>query len=112
MRRGHASEMNRSTWNSSETTERTGEAFDIRLQRSGRVQRVNPDKSILDTLLEADVEVPYSCMEGICGSCQIKVVEGVPDHRDSVLSNRERAANDVIIACCSRSKTELLALDL
>ena len=51
-------------------------------------------------------------MEGICGSCQLKVTEGIPDHRDSVLSNYPRAANDVIIACCSRSKSELLVLDL
>jgi tetrachlorobenzoquinone reductase len=94
------------------SAERSGEFFDIRLQRSGRVLRVNADKSILDTLLDANVEIPYSCLEGICGSCQLKVIEGIPDHRDSVLSNRQRAANDVIIACCSRSKSELLALDL
>jgi tetrachlorobenzoquinone reductase len=92
--------------------ELSGGSFDVRLQRSGRVLRVNANKSILDTLLEADVEIPYSCMEGICGSCQLKVIEGIPDHRDSVLSNRQRDANDVIIACCSRSKSDVLTLDL
>lgn len=88
------------------------ESFDIRLHRSGRVLRVDEGKSILDTLLDAKVDIPYSCLEGICGSCQLKVIEGIPDHRDSVLSSRERAANNVVIACCSRSKSDLLALDI
>jgi ferredoxin-NADP reductase len=90
----------------------SGESFNIRLRRSGAVLRVNADKSILDTLLDAGVDIPYSCMEGICGSCQLKVTEGIPDHRDSILSDRQRAANDVIVACCSRSKSDLLVLDL
>ena len=77
-----------------------------------RVLPVAAGQSILDVLLDADVDVSYSCMEGICGSCQLSVVEGIPDHRDSVLSNRQRAANDVVIACCSRSKSELLVLDI
>jgi ferredoxin-NADP reductase len=92
--------------------ERTGESFSVRLNRTGRVLPVEAQQSILDVLLDAGVDVPYSCMEGICGSCQIPVLQGVPDHRDSVLSNRQRAANEVVIACCSRSKSDLLVLDL
>ncbi|VTU41586.1 PDR/VanB family oxidoreductase [Variovorax sp. RA8] len=92
--------------------QRTGDAFSVCLNRSGRVLPVGSEQSILDVLLDAGVDIPYSCMEGICGSCQLNVVEGIPDHRDSVLSNRQRAANDVVIACCSRSKSELLVLDV
>lgn len=91
---------------------RSGERFDIRLNRTGRVMSVEPDQSILDVLLDAGVDIPYSCMEGICGSCQLAVLRGIPDHRDSVLSNRQRTANEVVIACCSRSKSDLLVLDV
>ena len=89
-----------------------GDGFSIGLQRSGRTLQVPSGKSMLDTLLDAGIEIPYSCMEGICGSCQVKVVTGTPDHRDSVLSDREKAGNAVVMACCSRSKTATLVLDL
>jgi vanillate O-demethylase ferredoxin subunit len=95
-----------------ERAECSSESFNICLRKSGAILRVDAGMSILDTLLEADVDIPYSCMEGICGSCQVKVTEGIPDHRDSVLSDRQRAANDVIVACCSRSKSDLIVLDL
>ncbi|NPC58296.1 PDR/VanB family oxidoreductase [Caenimonas soli] len=90
----------------------SGGSFVINLDRSKRRLEVAADKSILDTLLDAGIEVPHSCMEGICGSCQVKVLSGTPDHRDSVLSDREKAANTVVMACCSRSKSHTLVLDL
>jgi vanillate O-demethylase ferredoxin subunit len=51
-------------------------------------------------------------MEGVCGTCETPVLEGIPDHRDSVLSKREREANKVMMICCSGSKTGKLVLDL
>jgi vanillate O-demethylase ferredoxin subunit len=58
------------------------------------------------------VEPPYSCQEGICGTCEVRVIAGTPDHRDLVLSSAEKAANDRIMVCCSGSKTPKLVLDL
>jgi ferredoxin len=60
---------------------------------------------------DAGVDVPFSCTEGICGTCETGVLEGIPDHRDLVLTESEKAANDVIFVCCSGSKSPRLVLD-
>ncbi|HEX4409091.1 MAG TPA: 2Fe-2S iron-sulfur cluster-binding protein [Xanthobacteraceae bacterium] len=86
--------------------------FKIELHRSRRELEVHRGSTILDTLLAAEVDVPYSCKEGVCGSCKVRVLEGLPDHRDSVLSPDEHARNDQMTVCCSGSKTPLLVLDL
>jgi vanillate O-demethylase ferredoxin subunit len=69
-------------------------------------------KTILDTLIEHGVDAPYSCLEGVCGTCETRVLEGVPDHRDLVLSKEERAAGRTMMICCSGSRTGRLVLDL
>jgi len=66
----------------------------------------------LTALLEAGVSAPHSCKEGVCGSCETRVLEGTPDHRDSVLSASERASNRTMMICCSGSKGDALVLDL
>lgn len=86
--------------------------FTVHLARSGRDLQVAEGKSLLDTLLDSGVNVNYSCMEGICGSCEVRVLAGEPEHRDSVLSKAERAANDRMMVCCSRSRSGRLVLDL
>ena len=86
--------------------------FEIELARNGRCLAVPPGQSILDTLLAAGVEVPWSCGEGFCGSCATRVLAGRPDHRDTVLGAAERARNDQVLVCCSGSLDERLVLDL
>lgn len=86
--------------------------YDAVLARSGMTLRITPEKSLLDTLLDAGVSVEFSCMEGICGSCRVAVREGLPDHRDHVLTDEERARNDAVLVCCCGSRTERLVLDL
>mgnify|MGYP003582900301 CR=1 FL=1 len=78
--------------------------FRVELARSGRTIQIDSGKSILDTLLAHDVDAPYFCMEGVCGACETRVLSGIPDHRDSVLSEAERASNDRTMLCCSRGK--------
>ena len=73
---------------------------------------VPPDKSIIDALDENGVSVLSSCLEGVCGTCETRVVEGVPDHRDSLLSEDEREANEYMMVCVSRAKSDRLVLDL
>lgn len=68
--------------------------------------------SILDALAEAGVEVPSSCTEGVCATCETVVLEGEPDHRDDVLSEQERAQGEVMMVCVSRAKSGRLVLDL
>jgi len=86
--------------------------FDVRLHRSGRTVTVPPGETILDILLDAGVNVSFSCTEGVCGTCETKVIDGIPDHRDTFLSDEEKAENSKIMICCSGSKSPVLTLDL
>jgi tetrachlorobenzoquinone reductase len=86
--------------------------FEVRLHRSGRTIAVPPGETILDVLLDADVNVSFSCTEGVCGTCETPVIDGIPDHRDSFLTDEEKADNSKIMICCSGSKSPVLTLDL
>jgi ferredoxin-NADP reductase len=88
------------------------EAFEVRLAQSDLTLSVPPEKSILDVVEEAGVGVLSSCTEGTCGTCETPVLDGVPDHRDSVLDETEREANDCMMICVSRACTARLVLDL
>jgi ferredoxin-NADP reductase len=88
------------------------EAFEIVLAQSELTLDVPPDRSILGVVEEAGIGVLSSCAEGTCGTCETPVLEGLPDHRDSVLSDEERAANDCMMICVSRSCSSRLVLDL
>ena len=88
------------------------EEFEIELARSGVSLTVPADCSIIEVLEEAGIMVPFSCEEGICGTCLTTVLSGVPDHRDSVLTDEEHAAGDTMTVCVSRSRTPRLVLDL
>lgn len=88
------------------------DGFDVRLHRSGRTVSVPPGESILDILLDNGVNVAFSCSDGICGTCETKVIDGIPDHRDSFLTDDEKAENSKIMICCSGSKSPVLTLDL
>jgi ferredoxin-NADP reductase len=90
---------------------RTG-AFDVVLAQSELTLTVPPDRSILEMVEDAGIPVLSSCAEGTCGTCETAVLEGLPDHRDSVLSEEERAANDCMMICVSRSCSSRLVLDL
>jgi vanillate O-demethylase ferredoxin subunit len=86
--------------------------FEVQLQKSGQNLQVTKDQSILKVLQDAGHEVPFSCSEGICGTCLTQVVAGTPDHWDMFLTPEEQAANDQMLICCSRSQTARLVLDL
>ncbi len=88
------------------------DAFEVELRASGLTVTVTPGQSILDAVTQAGVPTVSSCAEGTCGTCETTVVEGVPDHRDSVLEGSERAANDCMMICVSRSCGTRLVLDL
>jgi ferredoxin-NADP reductase len=73
---------------------------------------VSPGASVLQTLLDAGLDLPFSCQEGICGSCETGVVSGTPDHRDFLLSDEEKEAGTTMLLCVSRCYTSQLVLDL
>jgi ferredoxin-NADP reductase len=86
--------------------------FTVRLARTGGSVYVGPGHSILDALRAGGIQVQASCEQGICGTCETRVLGGTPDHRDSLLSDDEKRANNVMMVCCSGSKDDVLVLDL
>lgn len=85
---------------------------EVELSRSKKIFFVAEGKTVLDAVLDAGVDVPYSCMEGICGSCEVTVIAGEPDHHDSVLSDQQKLSNKTMMICCSGAKSARLVLDL
>jgi ferredoxin-NADP reductase len=86
--------------------------FEIRLARSKQTIAVQPGQTILDALLSAGINVNYACSEGVCGTCETRLIEGTPDHRDLFLSREEQQASTSIMICCSGSKSPTLVLDI
>ncbi|BAU96749.1 ferredoxin reductase [Corynebacterium suranareeae] len=95
----HAAEIDNSG-NTSFTVELEGEEYDIPTNRS-----------IVEVLNENGAGIDTSCEEGICGTCIMTVLEGVPEHRDNVLTPSEREANETMAVCVSRTKEPKLVLD-
>ncbi|BFM08398.1 PDR/VanB family oxidoreductase [Halioxenophilus aromaticivorans] len=89
-----------------------GGGFTLKLARSGLEVEVAEDESILSVLKQHKINVTYACEEGLCGSCEVAVLEGTPDHRDGVLSDAEKASNQTIMTCCSGAKSKRLVLDI
>jgi ferredoxin-NADP reductase len=90
----------------------TGAPFDVVASRSGKVFHIPCERTILDVLTEAGIDIPSSCRSGVCSTCLTPVLDGIPDHRDIVQSDEEKAQNRRIAVCCSRSKTRQLVLDV
>ncbi len=88
------------------------DTFEVHLAQRNLTLTVPPDKSILQVLQDAGLDVPFSCSEGICGTCLTRVKAGEPDHWDMYLTPEEQARGDCIMVCISRSKSPRLVLDL
>ena len=88
------------------------QSYTVELKRSGKTLQVTPELNLHKALLASKADIPFSCEEGVCGSCETRVLEGVIDHRDSVLSPTERATNQVMMVCVSGCKSKRLVLDL
>jgi ferredoxin-NADP reductase len=86
--------------------------FVVVLAKSGREFAVQAGSTILETLRAAGLNVPASCEQGVCGTCETRVLEGVPDHRDLLLTPAEKASNQTMMICCSGALTDRLVLDL
>lgn len=95
----------------SKETPATAGGYTVVLAKSNRRVFVPAGETILDALRGAGLDPPYSCLEGVCGTCEMRVLEGIPDHRDMVLSDSERASNASMMICCSGAKSAELVLD-
>ena len=90
----------------------TAGGFLVELVRAKRTIAVPGGSTILEALTNQGINWPNSCQQGICGTCEARVLDGVPDHRDSVLTDSEHAANQSMMICCSGSRSEKLVLDI
>lgn len=86
--------------------------FTVRLARSGGDIHISPGQSILQGLIARGIYVAHTCEQGVCGSCEVRVLEGKPDHRDSILTESEQSEGKTMMVCCSRARTSTLVLDL
>ncbi len=86
--------------------------FRVELKRSGRTLLVPADRTLLEVIRDVVPDVPYSCEEGYCGTCETKVLGGRPDHRDEILFSEERSENNTMMICVGRALSETLVLDL
>ncbi|WP_343671375.1 PDR/VanB family oxidoreductase [Paraburkholderia heleia] len=87
-------------------------SFVVKLMKSGLELVVPAGKSILEVAREAGVDANSSCEVGVCGACETRVICGIPDHRDQILSPFERASNQTMMICCSGCKSGPIKLDL
>ncbi|MDJ1135668.1 PDR/VanB family oxidoreductase [Streptomyces iconiensis] len=80
--------------------------------QSDRTVTVPSDTSVLSALEGAGIPVAGSCREGVCGTCETRVLDGEPDHRDDILSEQDRATGDRMYVCVSRARGPRLVLDV
>jgi vanillate O-demethylase ferredoxin subunit len=85
--------------------------FEVQLGHGGAVVPVSAGQSVAEALRQAGLAVSLSCEQGICGTCALRVLDGVPDHRDMYFSDDEKAANDRFTPCCSRSHSPRLVIE-
>lgn len=86
--------------------------FELHLANTGQTFTVPAHSTVLEVLLDAGVDVPFSCEEGVCGTCITRVLAGEPDHRDHYLTPQEQASNQEFLPCCSRAKSASLTIEL
>jgi ferredoxin len=86
--------------------------FTVVLARSGREVRIRDGETILIALLNAEIDVDFSCEEGMCGACEVKVLAGVPIHRGTIYPAEEHERRSTVLICCAGSRSERLTLDI
>jgi p-toluenesulfonate methyl-monooxygenase reductase component TsaB len=87
-------------------------AFQLVLAKSQQTVEVGANETPLEALERIGIDHPYACREGLCGTCEVRVLEGQPDHKDNVLSAQERTAGQRFIPCISRCSGPQLVIEL
>jgi ferredoxin-NADP reductase len=88
------------------------DSFEVVCEKSNVTIQVGPDETILDAIEAKGIKVLASCRAGVCGTCEIDIIEGEADHRDNVLTKAEHESNEFMLVCCSRSLSKKLILDI
>lgn len=94
------------------TESRSQRSFVVELRRSGKVIEVPPGRGILELVREVLPDVTFDCQQGYCGACETTVLEGIPEHRDTVLSKKEKEESRTMMICVGGAVSPTLVLDL
>jgi p-toluenesulfonate methyl-monooxygenase reductase component TsaB len=86
--------------------------FELVLSASGQSVQVGIGESPLEAMERIGIDHPFSCREGLCGTCEVQLLEGQPDHRDNVLDANDRAGGQRFIPCVSRCGGDRLVINL
>ncbi|MGE2835868.1 PDR/VanB family oxidoreductase [Mycobacterium sp. SMC-4] len=89
-----------------------GHRFDVTVASTGQTVPVDADETLLAALRKSGVAAPYSCQQGFCGTCRTRVLAGDVDHRDTLLSDPERAAGQMLTCVSRAAEGSALTLDL
>lgn len=89
-----------------------GASFDVTLARSGRNIHVAHNQTLLEALEDAGLEPSYMCRGGVCGACEVAVIEGLLDHRDHYMTNKEKASMQKMMICVSRAACQRIVIDI
>ncbi|GAC06432.1 PDR/VanB family oxidoreductase [Paraglaciecola chathamensis] len=87
-------------------------SFEVEIGSTGQILEIPANKTVIEVLETFDIEIPFSCESGVCGTCVTRVLDGIPDHRDFFLTEEEKAQNNIFTPCCSRAKSSRLVLDI
>jgi phthalate 4,5-dioxygenase reductase subunit len=89
------------------------EIFEVLLSRQNMRLTVEKDKTILETVRSVGINIESSCENGLCGCCRTRLLGGIPQHRDSILTDSQKSSSQEVMICVSRAKSgETLVLDL
>jgi vanillate monooxygenase ferredoxin subunit len=86
--------------------------FLVEIKKTGQLITIPADKTVVEALRDAGVEIPVSCEQGVCATCLTNIVAGVPDHRDLILTNEEHEGGKLFTPCVSRALSDVLVIDV
>jgi vanillate O-demethylase ferredoxin subunit len=107
-----SAQLHREYFSAAQTSQSEDGSFEVEIKSTGQVFVIPVDRSALQVLEEAGIDIPVACEEGVCGTCLTGVLEGEPEHRDRFMNDEERALNNQFTPCCSRARSGRLVLDL
>jgi vanillate O-demethylase ferredoxin subunit len=107
-----SSQLHREYFSAAQASQSEDGSFEVEIKSTGQVFEIPADRSALQVLEEAGIDIPVACEEGVCGTCLTGVLEGKPEHRDRFMNDEERALNNQFTPCCSRARSGRLVLDL
>jgi vanillate monooxygenase ferredoxin subunit len=96
------------------TTPKPGDAreFTIEIKKTGQLVTIPKDKTVVEALRAVGIDIPVSCEQGVCATCLTNIVEGIPDHRDLILTNQEHESGKIFTPCVSRALSDILVIDI